>query len=136
MSHADGSPVLITDLNDITQTLDLWTGILTSSFTVDGVPVRVTTSAHPTRDEVATRVSSPLIAAGRLKIRIAYPYASDSFGPDYQDWAHLDAHTTTLTRRGPTSAEFDRTLDATQYFVTPAGRPEHRSPRPPRTNSY
>ncbi len=117
MSHADGSPVLITDLNDITQTLDLWTGILTSSFTVDGVPVRVTTSAHPTRDEVATRVSSPLIAAGRLKIRIAYPYASDSFGPDYQDWAHPDAHTTTLTRRSPTSAEFDRTLDATHYFV-------------------
>jgi hypothetical protein len=117
MTHPDGSPVLITDLKDLTQTLDLWAGILTSSFTVDGVPVRVVTSAHPTRDEVATRVTSPLLAAGRLKIRIAFPYASDSFGPDYQDWTHPELHTTTLTRRGPTMADFARTLDATHYFV-------------------
>jgi hypothetical protein len=117
MTHLDGSPVLITDLKDITQTLDLWIGLLTSSFTVDGTPVRVTTSAHPTRDEVATRVSSPLIAAGRLKIHIAFPYASDSFGPDYQDWTHPELHTTVLTRLSPTSADFNRTLDATHYFV-------------------
>jgi len=117
MTHPDGTLVLITGLKDITQTLDLWAGILTSSFTVDGVPVRVTTSAHPTRDEVATRVTSPLIAAGRLKIRIAFPYASDSFGPDYQDWTHPDLHTTVLTRLSPTSANFDRTLDSTHYFV-------------------
>ena len=117
MTHPDGSPVLIADLKDITQTLDLWAGILTSSFTVDGVSVRVVTSAHPTRDEVATRVTSPLIAAGRLKLRIAFPYASDSFGPDYQDWTHPELHTTVLTHLSPTSAEFDRTLDATQYYV-------------------
>ena len=117
MTHPDGSPVLITDLKDLTQTLDLWAGILTSSFTVDGVPVRIVTIAHPTRDEVATRVTSPLIAAGRLKIRIAFPYASDSFGPDYQDWTHPESHTTVLTRLSPTSAGFARTLDATHYFV-------------------
>jgi hypothetical protein len=117
MTHPDGSPVLITDLKDLTQTLDLWAGILTSSFTVDGVSVRVETSAHPTRDELAVRVASPLIASGRLKIRIAFPYASDSFGPNYQDWTHPESHTTTLTRLSSTSADFDRTLDATHYFV-------------------
>ena len=117
MTHPDGSPVLITDLKDLTQTLDLWAGILTSSFTVDGVSVRVTTSAHPTRDEIATRIASPLIAAGRLKLRIAFPYASDSFGPDYQDWTHPELHTTVLTRLSPTSANFSRTLDSTHYFV-------------------
>ena len=117
MSHADGSPVLITDLKDITQTLDLWAGILTSSFEVDGQSVHVTTISHPDRDEVATRIESPLIAAGRLKLRIAFPYASDSFGPDYQDWDHPEAHTTKLIRNGATEAEFDRTLDATHYSV-------------------
>jgi len=117
MTHPDGSKVLITDLKDLTQTLDIWAGILTSSFSVDGTPVRVVTSAHPTRDEVATRVTSPLIAAGRLKIRIAFPYASDSFGPDYQDWTHPELHTTTLTRRGPNAADFYRELDSTTYSV-------------------
>jgi len=118
MTHSDGTKVAITDLKDITQTLNLWTGILTSAFTVDGVPVRVTTAAHPSRDEVATRVESPLIAAGRLKIRIAFPYASHSFGPDYQDWTHPELHTTIVTHRGTTSANFARTLDTTHYFAS------------------
>ena len=123
MTHHDGSKVLITDLKDITQTLDIWGGILTSSFTVDGVPVQVVTSAHPTRDEVATRVESPLITTGHLKIRIAFPYASDSFGPDYQDWTHPELHTTTLTRPTPNSAQFNRTLDSTHYFVRTSWSP-------------
>ncbi len=117
MTHPDGSKVLITDLKNIDERLDIWDGILTSSFEVDGQPVHVTTIAAPNRDEVATRVESPLIASGRLKIRIAFPYASHSFGPDYQDWDHPEAHTTTLTRRGPTMADFDRLLDGYEYGV-------------------
>jgi len=117
MTHADGSKVLITDLKNIDEKLDLWAGILTSSFEVDGTPVHVTTVAHPDRDEVAVRIESPLIAAGRLKIRIAFPYASHSFGPDYQDWDHPEAHTTKFTLQGPTGGMFERTLDSTQYLV-------------------
>jgi hypothetical protein len=115
MTHADGSKVVITDLKDIDEKLDIWAGILTSSFSVDGAPVHVTTIAAPDRDEVAIRVASPLIAAGRLKVRIAFPYASNSFGPDYQDWDHPELHTTTLIRRGTTVASFFRKLDSTQY---------------------
>jgi hypothetical protein len=117
MTHADGSKVVITDLANLDERLDIWDGILTSSFTVDGAPVHVETIAHPERDEVAVRIESPLIAAGRLKVRIAFPYASDSFGPDYQDWDHPSAHSTVLTRTGPSSADFVRTLDATHYTV-------------------
>jgi hypothetical protein len=117
MTHADGSKVVITELKNIDERLDLWTGILTSSFEVDGTPVYVETVAHSDRSEVATRVESPLIASGRLKIRIAFPYASHSFGPDYQDWDHPEAHTTKLIRNSATQAEFDRTLDATLYSV-------------------
>jgi hypothetical protein len=117
LTHPDGSKVLITDLKNIDERLDLWAGILTSSFTVDGQPVHVTTLAHPVWSEVAVRVDSPLIASGHLKIRIAFPYASHSFGPEYQDWDHPELHTTTLIRRSRTSADFDRTLDAAHYIV-------------------
>jgi hypothetical protein len=117
MTHADGSSVAISELKNIDERLDLWGGIATSSFEVDGVPVRVTTAAHPRRDEVGVVVESPLISSGRLKIRLAFPYASASFGPDYQDWGHPDAHTTVLTRRGDDGADFERTLDATRYYV-------------------
>jgi hypothetical protein len=117
MTHADGSPVVITDLKKIDQELDLWSGQLSSRFEVDGVPVRVRTAAHPDRDEVGIHVESALIAAGHLKIRIAFPYASQSFGPDYQDWNHPDSHETILTRRGEDGADFARAVDATHYNV-------------------
>jgi hypothetical protein len=134
MTHADGSRVVITDLKNIDERLDLWAGILTSSFEVDGVPVHVETAVHPDRDEVAVSIDSPLIASGRLKVRIAFPYASHSFGPDYQDWTHPEAHTTVMTRRGrpaPTS-----TAPSTRRTTpsAPAGRPAHRSPRPASIN--
>jgi hypothetical protein len=117
MTRADGSKVAITDLKNIDEKLDLWGGILTSSFEVDGTPVHVETAVHPDRDEVAVRIESPLIASGRLKVRLAFPYASTSFGPDYQDWSHPDSHQTVMTRRGDTAADFDRTLDSTHYTV-------------------
>jgi hypothetical protein len=116
MTHADGSAVVIGDLKNITQTLDIWGGVVTSSFEVDGVPVKVETAAEQERDEVGTSVESPLIAAGRLKIRVAFPYASTSFGPDYQDWEHPDAHETVMTARGETGSDFARTVDDTHYF--------------------
>jgi len=117
MTHADGSKVAITELKNIDERLDLWGGIMTSSFEVDGTPVHVETLVHPDRDEVAVRVESALIASGRLKVRVAFPYASDSFGPEYQDWTHPDAHTTVMTQRGETGAQFDRTVDSTHYTV-------------------
>lgn len=120
MTHADGSKVAITDLKKISQRVNLWTGLVYSDFDVDDTRVAVITGVHGARDEFATRIQSPLIAAGRLKVRIAFPYASNSFGPDYQDWTKPDAHTTTLVKnsdRGYLAADFTRTLDATRYFM-------------------
>src|SRR5262249_53832698 len=44
MSKSDGTLVEITDLENIEQRLDLWTGIATSSFEVEGTPVHVETA--------------------------------------------------------------------------------------------
>jgi hypothetical protein len=117
MTGTNGAPVAITDLKNIDEKLDIWSGILTSSFEVDGTPVQVETAVHPDRDEVAVRVHSALIATGRLKVRLAFPYASASFGPDYQDWTHRELHRTVMTQRGDDGADFDRTVDSTHYMV-------------------
>lgn len=124
MTHADGSKVEITDLKNLTQTLDIWTGLMTSTFEVDGTPVKVETAAHPTRDEMATRIESPLIASGRLKVRIAFGYATDKFGPDYQDWTKPDAHTTVFTAVSATGGTFARTLDGMKYNVRTKWSPD------------
>lgn len=123
MIHADGSPVVITDLKNITETLDLWTGHVDSRFEVDGIPVKVRTAASPDTDRIGTRIESPLIASGRLKLRIAFAYASTSFGPDYQDWNHPQAHTTVMAQID-NHADFQRTLDDTHYHVQAEWSPD------------
>jgi len=117
MTRADGSPVGIADLKNIDERIDLWGGVATSSFEVDGTAVHVRTVAHPRRDEVSVSVESPLVGSGRLKARLAFPYASAAFGPDYQDWKTPDSHRTVVTRRGTSGADFARTLDGTHYYV-------------------
>jgi hypothetical protein len=117
LTHADGSAATIADVKDPVQRLDLWTGLATSTFEFDGVSVRVETVAHPVRDEVAVRVESRLVAAGRLKLRLAFPHASAAFGPDYNDFGHPEAHETRLAESTPTSAVFARKLDDTTYQV-------------------
>lgn len=122
LTHADGSKATLEDVKNPVQTLDIYTGVATSTFEFDGVPVRVVTAAHPTRDEVAVSVTSDLVAAGRLKLRLAFPYASASFGPDYNDFTKPDAHKTVMTPAA-SGATFARTLDATTYQVRAAWSP-------------
>src|SRR4051812_25390582 len=56
LRRRDGSPVHSSDLTDVVQRLDLWSGTIESRFTLDGRTVRVWTWSHPTRDLVAFRL--------------------------------------------------------------------------------
>ena len=117
LRKADGSSVGIDDLRQVHQHLDLWNGCCESTFVIEDQPVSVLTVASPDKDEVAVRITSPLIHVGQLKVNIAFPYASSAFGPDYNDWSKPDAHTTTVTPRGDRGVDFVRSLDDTNYAV-------------------
>ena len=121
LTRADGQPAGADDLRDVEQTLDLWTGALHSRFTVDGVPVAVTTICHPSRDLVAVRVTSPLVAAKRLAVRLRFPYGTGEVTA--ADWAHPERHTTVVHPEGDRGARFLRTLDGTRYHVGAAWVP-------------
>ncbi|MGD1106479.1 MAG: hypothetical protein ABR865_05500 [Terracidiphilus sp.] len=123
ITKTDGSRAAIGDLESIEQKLDLWSGVLTSNFEVDGEPVSVETAAHPQRDEVAIRIKSRLITSQRLKVKIAFAYAPGVWGWAYEDWSHPELHQTTLLKRGSNGADFDRQLDSTRYFVRASWSP-------------
>jgi len=114
--HADGRPAEITDLAEPRQTLDLWTGVLQSRFQFDGQPVHVRTVCHPDRDAIAVRVESPLLADGRLQVRLAFPYAAGEW-MRAADWTKPEAHETRFTARGQRT-DFERILDDTRYHVS------------------
>jgi len=122
MTRADGAPVVRSDLHSTRQTLDLWSGLLTSHFEVEGQPVEVQTCCHPTLDAVAVRIRSPLIGVARLKIELAFAYPDLAGG--YGDWNRPEAHETTMTLQGSQRADFALTVDADRYHVSLAWLPE------------
>jgi hypothetical protein len=115
LRHADGKPVAAKELKDVHQTLDLWSGMLDSRFTVDGQPVHVRTACDPQRDLLAVEVESPLLSNSRAGIFIAFPGASSDF-KQAADWQHPAAHQTTIATE-PGRCTITRTLDATKYFA-------------------
>lgn len=66
LQHTDGTTVTLAELRRIRQTLDLWSGIISSQFESDGELVQVQTVVHPQRDMVAVRIESALIKNGQL----------------------------------------------------------------------
>jgi hypothetical protein len=114
LKKAGGSPATPADLTDIQQTLDLWTGILDSRFVLEGLPVHVQSCCHDDLDLLAVRVESPLLGDGRLRVRLAFPYAS----PDVAmaDWTSGDRHRTECQIQGR-RADLARTLDDDRYHV-------------------
>ncbi|HEY3281115.1 MAG TPA: hypothetical protein VGN26_02480 [Armatimonadota bacterium] len=118
LRKADGTAATAADLTDPRQELDLWTGLMHSRFRIEGVPVEVVTCCHPTRDAVAVRVKSPLVASGRISLRLEFPYDDErEFAEHLGDWSKPEAHTTRLTPRGDRSAQFERRMDEARYSV-------------------
>ena len=116
LTHADGSPVPLEALEGVEQMLDLWTGMLTSRFTVDGIDVRVDTAMHPDRDVLAVRVTSALVRSGRARLLVAFPYPSGTWDKG-RDWTRPEAHRTTFVVADG-RATFARALDDTRYGAT------------------
>jgi hypothetical protein len=115
LRDAEGRPAAFADLSQTRQTLDLWTGALTSRFVYDGQPVTVETRVHPDRDVVLVEIVSPLVAAGRLGVTVRYPGVSANLNPDPSDWTHPERHTTTVLGRAPGRLVLSRRLDDTVY---------------------
>jgi hypothetical protein len=114
LADGEGRPLDFARVADARQTLDLWTGILTSRFTYDGRPVEVVTRVHPTLDAVAVDVRSPLVAEGRLTAMVRYPGVNLAINPDPSDWTNRGE--TVLPVLTPGVVTLKRTIDETVYF--------------------
>lgn len=108
----DGRRARRGDIGGISQTLDLYAGILYSEFTVFGEPCRVETCCHPERDQMSVRIKSPMADEGRIAIEIRFPYGSHR--KNGSDWENGAAHISTM-EGGCGSARISRTLDRDQY---------------------
>ncbi len=101
------------------QTLELWTGVLSSRFDYHGMPVEVTTACNPKMDLIAVRIKSKALAEGSLKVEMAFPRGHDlaiKNNPPL-DWSQPDSHDSHLLSNENRRADIRRSIDATSYHV-------------------
>lgn len=118
LRRSSGSDAGPDDLQGVEQTLDLWSGLMSSRFSLEGVPVKVEVGCHPEFDLLAIVVESPLVTQKRLDIVLSFPYGSPQVNA--ADWQKTDAHNTTRRLVTPAEAELQRRMDGTQYYVRAA----------------
>jgi len=114
-----GKPVTKEQLGAVKQSLDLWTGLIRSEYTLAGEPVVVETAAHAELSAIGVRIVSPLVSQGALEVRFRFPYSyqlSQHNKPPFV-WDQPKRHQTSVLTMGAEGATLERTLDATRYYV-------------------
>ena len=109
----------ISDICDIHQELDMYTGMLTSRFTVHGEPVEVKTCSMQSTDAVAVSVKSPLLQYGRMRIQIEFPYVAtpNDINAAAAEYSICEGNKTVAIDEAAGFMKLRRTIDATEYYV-------------------
>jgi len=112
----DGSPANATDIKNIRQELNLWTGEIKSIFSFEDELVEVLTVSHQNIDLISTHIKSNLIKEGRLKIRIRFPYPTGEWTDVGDNWKSSEKHATKVISSDNNSATISHQLSSALYY--------------------
>lgn len=113
----DGQKAKISDLTNIHQKIDLWTGIITSEFSLDGIPVKVWTASFQNSDKIGVKIESDLIAQNRLKVFARYPSPTGQFLDDAAFYGNENDHTTRIVSSQSTQGIIHHQLQSADYYT-------------------
>ncbi|SHJ00013.1 hypothetical protein SAMN05444280_10945 [Tangfeifania diversioriginum] len=114
---AGGQRVKPDAIEEIEQTLNLWEGVISSSFKIEQKKVEVQTTCHPSRDIIAVEVQSERIKNGLVGINLRFPYPTGNHTGGASDWQSPEKHQSAVISENNNSAVFEHNLDSTTYFV-------------------
>ncbi|HJT72626.1 MAG TPA: hypothetical protein VJ720_01385, partial [Chitinophaga sp.] len=117
----DGSVAVLNDIQQVDQQLDLWNGLLSSRFSVEGIPVEVSTVVHPYQDIISVSVHSALLREGRLRLRVRFPYPTGAFTDAGVNRNDADKHTSGVFRAKKYGLTLYHELDDYRYVVKVTG---------------
>lgn len=100
-------------IRNINQQLDMWNGLISSQFDLNGQPVMVKTVCHPAEDAVSAHVVSMLHPA----IKFRFPYPTGGHVDDACDWTKDERHSTEVIEQTATSVLLKRSIDSTTYYI-------------------
>ncbi len=117
LTKKDKSKALLEDIKDIRQTLDMWTGELKSHFTIEGETVDVSTFCHQVQDVISVKVISKLLTKRQIKISLRFPYPTDAFLDEGNNYKNAEKHTSQIVFSNQKQALVQHDLDTNRYFV-------------------
>lgn len=101
------------EVTDVDQTLDMYNGVLTSSFKWNGSQFNVESVGSGDVAALAARVTTDHPHA----IALRFPYPTGEHTDDASDWNSDEKHTTVVVESGDNSALLLRTVDDAVYYV-------------------
>lgn len=115
-----GSNVSETDLQGKSQTLDVYSGTMMSSFKYKGCEVTVNTFADPDSTTIAVEIQSSLLITSELGVFFDYPYMTgdNKFEAPFVGLWNATANHTTFLQSGDQEAQIQHDMDATTYYTT------------------
>ncbi len=119
LSTGNNQPLKPEMVQDVNQKLDLWKGLISSQYTIEGTPVSVETVSHPGKSLVAFKIKSDLLKNGNLKPTFRFPYSYDfskKNKPKF-DWNHKDHHKTEIIEQEQNKVLLQRAIDDSLYYV-------------------
>src|SRR5215203_1333439 len=117
ITKKDGNVADLDDVKDIHQELNPWTGEIKSHFSVENIPVDVSTVCAANTDAIAVKVWSPMIREGRLKIKLHFPYPTGAWTDEGTNWGNSEKHKSTNITGAEHGALIQHKLDTTTYYV-------------------
>jgi hypothetical protein len=117
--QGSGLPLNMAEISHVDQQLDLWRGVITSNYQINGQPVSVQTISHPHQSTVAFKIKSVLLKGG-LQTAFKFPYAYDfsiKNKPPF-DWSKPERHRTAIISQTANKVLLKRSIEGTAYYVT------------------
>ncbi|MEY4589569.1 MAG: hypothetical protein RL497_1645 [Pseudomonadota bacterium] len=116
----DQKPLIASDINNVTQQLDMWRGVLNSQFNLKQHPVAVATLVDSTQDCIAAQVLSPALKTQQLTLSIKFPrgYDLNTKNTPAINWQDENAHQTEILQQNAQHALIKHTLDDTHYYAS------------------
>jgi hypothetical protein len=116
IKKSDGQFITPDDVKEIQQTLDMWTGIIESYYTIEGKPVQVVTCVDPKTGSLAVEVRSTLVQSGQLQVEWTFPYGHPEVTG--ADWTKPEKHQTAIVSTDKNRADLLRNMDETVYYAS------------------
>jgi hypothetical protein len=117
----NGEALVPGDIQGLSRSLDLWSGLHTSNFKINGQAVHVVTCVNPKTDMVAVRIESTLLRSGEIKAVIDFPYPSTKINQPWIGNFQLGINNKTIVlpaHKSKKTIDFRREVDAITYYTT------------------